>query len=136
MKIAIVGSRDFKDKKFVFDKLNELFKGNYTHEKVNPIVISGGAKGVDTWAREWICNRTGRYSYLYYEEITPVNPGNKLDYLFRNVEIITMADKIIAFWDGKSKGTKFVIDYAKARNKSIEIIKNEKEKEKRGCNEN
>ena len=57
--------------------------------------------------------------------IRPINPANKLDYLFRNVEIITLADKIIAFWDGKSKGTKFVIDYAKSRGKDVEVIKGE-----------
>lgn len=122
MKIAVIGSREGFDKKFVFDKLDDLFKGDYTHDKVNPVIISGGARGVDTWAKEWICERTGKYSYLNYIEIRPINPANKLDYLFRNVEIITEADKIIAFWDGSSKGTKFVIDYAKARNKDLTII--------------
>ena len=62
-------------------------------------------------------------NFVPFEIIRPINPANKLDYLFRNIEIITKADRIIAFWDGKSKGTKFVIDYAKARNKDIEIIK-------------
>ena len=80
-------------------------------------VISGGAIGVDTWV-ESFC----RSYNIPIEIIRPINPSNKIDYLYRNVEIITKADKIIAFWDGKSKGTKFVIDYAKARNKEVEVI--------------
>ncbi len=112
MKIAIVGSRDFKDKKLVEEIL--LKELNPFHYKV----ITGGARGVDTWAKEF-CEK----DHIPCEIIIPINPSNKIDYLFRNIEIITKADKIIVFWDGLSKGSKFVIDYAKARNKEVKIIK-------------
>jgi len=81
-------------------------------------LVSGGARGVDKHAEEF-----AEANGIPIEIIRPINPANKLDYLFRNIEIITKADKIIAFWDGKSKGTKFVIDYAKARGKDIEVKK-------------
>jgi len=111
MKIAIIGSKDFKDKEFVEKKLAKEIT------ETNIAVITGGASGVDTWVEEF-CKK----NYIFYEIIRPINPANKLDYLFRNIEIITLADKIIAFWDGESKGTKFVIDYAKARGKKVEVI--------------
>lgn len=88
------------------------------HNIKNTIFISGGARGVDTV----IENYCKEYNFPFWK-IRPINPANKLDYLFRNVEIITLANKIIIFWDGKSRGTKFVIDYAKARDKDIVIIK-------------
>lgn len=116
MRTAIIGSREGFEKKFVWDKLDELFKPGIRID-----IISGGARGIDTLAKEW-----AMFHQAYTVEIIkPINPSNKLDYLFRNIEIITKSDRIIAFWDGKSKGTKFVIDYAKARNKEILIIKNE-----------
>jgi len=112
MKIAIIGSRDFGDKSLVDETLfNEL-------TRQNDIVITGGADGVDNCVKDF-CKMNATPCKI----IRPINPSKKLDYLFRNVEIITLADKIIAFWDGKSKGTKFVIDYAKARDKDIKIIK-------------
>ena len=111
MNIAIIGSRDFKDKELVEKKLAKELTD------INTEVITGGARGVDTWVEEF-CEKDCTVCKI----IRPINPANKLDYLFRNIEIITMADKIIAFWDGKSKGTKFVIDYAKARGKEVEII--------------
>ena len=121
MKIAIIGSREFKNKDLF---MNELIKRKYNlgelQYEVNLSFISGGAKGIDAWTKQ--------FAELYnvpIEIIRPINPANKLDYLFRNVEIITKANKIIAFWDGKSRGTKFVIDYAKARGKEIEVIQNE-----------
>ena len=41
--------------------------------------------------------------------------------LIRNKEIVEIADYIISFWDGKSRGTKFTIDYAKKLNKKVKI---------------
>lgn len=41
--------------------------------------------------------------------------------LVRNDLIIDYADAVIAFWDGKSKGTKYVIDRCKKVNKDIKI---------------
>jgi len=108
MKIAIIGSRGY-DKENCFAVLNMF--GTCELE-----IISGGARGVDSYAEEWC-----KINKVPIEIIRPINPANKLDYLFRNIEIITKADKIYAFWDGQSKGTKFVLDYAKARNKDIEI---------------
>ncbi len=111
MIIAVVGSRDFGDKSLVDETLfNEL-------TRQNDVVITGGAKGVDTWVKEF-CKMNATPCKI----IRPINPSKKLDYLFRNVEILTLADKIIAFWNGTSKGTKFVIDYANARDKEIEVI--------------
>lgn len=115
MKIAIIGSREFKNKELVEKTLaKELHLYQFG-------VITGGARGVDTWVKEF-CEKDCTPCKI----ISPINPEYKMNYLFRNVEIITLADKIIAFWDGKSKGTKFVIDYAKARGKEIKVIKDEK----------
>lgn len=41
--------------------------------------------------------------------------------LIRNKLIVKNAEIIIAFWDGKSRGTKFTIDYAKRIGKEIKI---------------
>lgn len=120
MNIAIIGSRTFTDKEKV-ETILEWYKCRHTgiDGGIHMKIITGGANGPDMFSIDW-CKKQ---PYMQYEIIRPINPANKLDYLFRNVEIITKADKIIAFWDGKSKGTKFVIDYAKARKKDITIIR-------------
>lgn len=41
--------------------------------------------------------------------------------LKRNEKIVETADLIIALWDGKSRGTKYVIDHAKKLEKRVEI---------------
>ncbi len=116
MKLAIIGSREFGSKLEVWAMISDYIKGLIGLTGLE--IISGGAKGVDTWAVEW-----AKASNIPTEVIKPINPANKFSYLLRNVEIITKADKIIAFWDGKSKGTKFVIDYARKRNKQIVVLR-------------
>jgi len=112
MRIAIIGSREYPDK----DKVIRLL--DYFVEQYDDfILVTGGARGVDTWAIDYCGDNN-----IDVEIIRPLNPNKKIDYLFRNVEIITKADLIAAFWDGKSSGTKFVIDYAVGRgNKELMV---------------
>ena len=107
MKIAIIGSRNLK--------IADL--GKYLPENTTEIV-SGGAKGVDTDAREYaeknkIPLREFLPDYRRYVRGAPLK---------RNMEIIEYADKVIAFWDGKSRGTKFVIDNCKKTGKEVAVF--------------
>ena len=107
MKIAIIGSRNLV--------VNNI--GDYLPKGVTEIV-SGGAKGIDTCARIYaIKNNIKLTEFLpNYKECGKRAP------LIRNLEIIDYADEVIAFWDGESHGTKFVIDNCKNRNKRVKIL--------------
>lgn len=119
MKIAVIGSREGFSDGDVMPYLNEFYD---LRNPTKNTFISGGARGVDS-----IVAMYARELDIPLEIIRPVDPSIKLHYLYRNIEIITKADLILAFWDGKSRGTKFVIDYAKARGKEVRIrIKNGK----------
>lgn len=115
MRIAIIGSRDFKSLEKVGQILREL---KDTHGVYGFTVVSGGAPGVDRKAEDWC-----RGNDIDIEIIRPVHPSIKAHYLYRNIEILTKADKIIIFWNGKSTGSKFVLDYARARGKDVEVIR-------------
>jgi len=108
MKIAIIGSRGFPELHRVEEYLDSLSDFE---------IITGGALGVDDIAEQW-----AKKNNVKCEVITPINPTQKFSYLLRNVEILTKADKVVAFWDGKSKGTKFVIDYCYSRQKELILI--------------
>ena len=82
-------------------------------------IVSGGAKGADTYAREFAIKKGIRLiehlpDYSKYGRVAP---------LVRNRLIIDDCDKVLAFWDGKSRGTKQTIDYAESKGKPIKIIK-------------
>ena len=106
MKIAIIGSRG----------IHVMNIENYLPEDITEI-ISGGAKGVDTTVREY-----AETHGIVFTEILPVYARyGRYAPLKRNLEIISQADAVIAFWDGKSPGTKHVIDNCEKCGKKITV---------------
>lgn len=81
-------------------------------------IISGGAQGADKLAE--------RYAELGNIPTQIFKPdwilhGKKAGIL-RNLEMVKVADAVIAIWDGKSKGTKSTIEFAKRENKPLYIL--------------
>ncbi len=100
MRVAVIGSRNLS--------IENL--GDYLPEEVSEIV-SGGARGVDISAR--------KYAQTHGIKLTEFLPDyekyGRSAPLKRNIKIIENSDLTLAFWDGKSRGTKFVIDNCKKR---------------------
>ena len=108
MKLAIIGSR----------KCPEIDIASHI-EDLPDVIISGGAIGVDTLARQF-----AEQNNIPIIELLPEYSkyGRKAP-LMRNIQIVENCDFVIAFWDGKSPGTKFTIDYAKKLGKPLKIVR-------------
>ena len=106
MRVAVIGSRGL-----VVDDL-----GKYLPKETTEIV-SGGAKGIDSCAREY-AQQHGLKLTEYLPEYSKYGRSAPLK---RNITIIENADLILAFWDGTSRGTKYVIDNCKKRSVPVEI---------------
>ncbi|MDR3049232.1 MAG: DUF2493 domain-containing protein [Elusimicrobiota bacterium] len=98
MKIIVAGSRDFSDYAFLSKKLDALGRKD--------IIVSGMAKGADLLAHQ--------YAKEHNMEIIEMKANwkkyGRAAGPIRNREMAKIADALIAFWDGKSKGTKNMID--------------------------
>jgi len=107
MKVAIIGSRGLVT--------NDL--GKYLPNGVTEIV-SGGAMGIDTCARAYASEKN-----IPLTEVLPeYRRYGRGAPLKRNVQIADYADAVLAFWDGESRGTKFVIDYCNRLSKPVTVI--------------
>ena len=82
-------------------------------------IVSGGAKGIDTCARNYALAH-GLKLTEFLPEYDKYGRGAPLR---RNITIIEYADLVLAFWDGKSRGTKFVIDNCKKRNIPVVVYR-------------
>lgn len=107
MKIAVIGSRGLW--------IENL--GKYLPCDTDEIV-SGGAAGVDSCAKAYALENNIKLTeflpqYDKYKRGAPLR---------RNIEIIKYADEVIAFWDGKSHGTKYVIDNCRKMGKNVNVI--------------
>lgn len=107
MKLAIMGSRN----------CSPIDISSYIWEKPE-LIVSGGAKGVDTYAREY-----AEKNHIPIKEFLPeyARFGRQAP-LLRNIKIVENSDYILAFWDGVSRGTKFTIDYALKHNVPVRVI--------------
>ncbi len=106
MKVAVIGSRG----------LHVENLGDYLPPETTEIV-SGGARGVDVCAREY----AQRHGLKLTEYLPEYSRYGRAAPLKRNITIIENADLVLAFWDGRSRGTKYVIDNCKKRNIPIEV---------------
>ena len=106
MKVAVVGSRS----------ILKTDIGMYISD--GDEIVSGGAVGIDSCAAEY-AKRNGLKLTVFlpqYERYGRAAP------IVRNKKIVDYADKVIALWDGKSKGTLSVIKYAEKVGKPCAII--------------
>lgn len=113
MKISITGSRSFTNYFLFAEKINSFLQDNDV-----TAIISGGASGVDSLAKKYCKEK----DILLVEFLPDWKQFGKRAGIIRNKKIIEASDFNIIFWDGKSKGSKFNIDYCKKNNKKMEVV--------------
>lgn len=113
MKLAVVGSRSFNDYDCLSKELDRIRKKqNIT------LIVSGGANGADRLAEQYAREHNIEILILKAEW---GKYGKRAGYI-RNVEIWNNSDFGIAFWDGKSRGTKYSFEIAKKQGKYCKIF--------------
>lgn len=121
MRVIIAGTRDFSDFDFLAEKCNEVFEelsdkgllsGVIHHDVKMMEIVSGGALGADTLG-EIFAEDYGIKLTRFLPDWTRFGSGAGF---IRNTKMSKYAQEddgvLIAFWDGKSKGTAHMIETA------------------------
>ena len=116
MNVAVIASRDFND----YESLSRILKALLHKHGPCVTIISGGARGADSLA-ERFCDENNVDKIIFKPNKLMSNYGYAC-YL-RNQQIIDKCDAVIAFWDGKSRGTKHAIDLARQQNKPVKLVR-------------
>ena len=114
MRIIIAGSRTFNDYARLAEVMDKLC---VNQSKIT--VISGTANGADTLGELW-ARINGHQIERYPADWK--RKGRQAGYL-RNEEMASVADSLVAFWDGSSPGTSHMIEIAKLRGLKVRVIK-------------
>lgn len=109
-KVAIVGSRTWKDAASIAAVVDALPPGT--------VVVSGAAPGADRLAAQLARARGLEVVAIRADWRRGRHAG-----MLRNVEVIAQADQVIAFWDGRSPGTKNAIRLARQARKPLRVIR-------------
>ena len=93
-------------------------------------MVAGGAKGVDKICEDWVREHNAGF-------IKDADPWFKIDLdihlakwdkygksagFKRNLEMLAVGDNVLAFWDGKSRGTRHTIDNALTKGMSTHVF--------------
>lgn len=114
----VVGSRSITDYELIKRKLDFMLSN---HKDI--VIVSGGAAGVDTCAKQYAQEK----GYFYKEFPAEWKKyGNKAGYI-RNAEMHAYIAKqksrgCVAFWDGVSKGTKHNFALAEKHQTPIKVF--------------
>lgn len=107
VKVIIAGGREFTDYAVLKNVCDHMLSNVKDNSKLT--IVSGGARGVDKMGE--------RYAVEHGINLVVMNAdwethGKSAGYK-RNQEMADVSTHLIAFWDGKSRGTKHMIDIAK-----------------------
>lgn len=110
MRVAVIGSRSAGPE--ILDMILRALPAGCSE------IVSGGATGVDSLARRAASRLHVRYTclrprYGKYGRSAP---------LVRNSEIVDRADIVLAFWDGRSRGTRQALGCCITRRKPFRIF--------------
>jgi hypothetical protein len=109
-KVIVAGSRSFNDYEHLEKTLDTLLQNKKFVE-----ILSGGADGADKLGEQ--------YAKTHGHILTVVpaqwSKHGKSAGPIRNKRMASMAEALVAFWDGESKGTKSMLE--EARKAGLEI---------------
>lgn len=111
MKYIIAGGRDF-DNIYIMAQALDPFEKDITE------VVSGTARGADVTGEQWA---RGRDIPIKRFEPNWEQYGKSAGFI-RNSEMGTYADAAICFWNGKSAGTKHMIQTMKFQHKPYYVF--------------
>ena len=114
MKIIIAGGREFNDYDLLKSKCDEILRLQTDIE-----IVSGKARGADKLGEDYAKEK----GYKIKEFPADWEKYKKGAGYIRNKKMAEYSEGLIAFWDGKSKGTKSMIDLAKQHGLKVRVIK-------------
>ena len=111
--VIIAGSRGFDD----YDLLRSKCDAFFSRRKPTAI-ICGEARGADKLGRRY-AEENGIEVLSYPAEWSRYGraAGN-----IRNAEMLKVADALVAFWDGRSSGTKHMIEITREKNIPYRVV--------------
>lgn len=116
IKLIIAGGRDFTNETLARERLQAMEEMGLFPNGVE--LICGMAKGADS-----VGCTIFRMADLTIHAFKPDWDGlGKRAGFVRNAEMGNVADMALIFWDGKSKGTKHMIDYMERMGKPVYLV--------------
>lgn len=111
MKTIVAGGRDFDDYSLLWKTMYEL---PWNEDEI----VSGAARGADAMGESF----ANAHDMVLTKFPAKWDELGKRAGFVRNAEMADYADALVAFWDGKSRGTKHMIDQALTKGLYVFVV--------------
>ncbi len=112
-RVIVAGGRDFSDYVLLKQTMDILL----SNIKEDITVVCGKARGADTLGEQYAKERG--YAVAYFP--ADWDKYGKAAGFIRNEQMAQNADALVAFWDGRSRGTRNMIELARQYNLKVRI---------------
>ena len=112
LKVFVGGSRTVTDRNAIVSKIKALPR--------NAVVLTSRTHGASAAARDAVVRRG--LQLQVWTALIERYPTAEDAYFARDEEMIRSADRVIAFWDGKSSGTSHELGYARKVGKPVDVV--------------
>ena len=118
MRLAIIGSRSITDDAFILKTVDKHVK------ELNPsCILIGDAKGIDPAVAHYAqSHEIDIIRFLPYHLLDPTSNFDSKYFFVRTKQMIDNADKVLAIWDTRSKGTEYGIKYSQKRSLPVMVV--------------
>jgi len=116
-RLIVAGSRGYTDKARAFEILDKV-AADYANHGLLIEIVSGLAKGPDLFGLEW----AQANDFTVHEFPADWNKYGRRAGFIRNKQMAEFGDALLALWDGKSRGTKMMIELAYEHDLGVAII--------------
>lgn len=116
LKLIVAGGREFKDYQRLSAEIFSYAEG--VGDNVGVSLVSGMARGADALGYRFAKENNVK---VYEFPADWDKYGKRAGYL-RNSEMAQFADALMAFWDGKSRGTRHMIEAMTQMGKPVIVI--------------
>jgi hypothetical protein len=114
-RVIVTGSRHFCNYQAVCLVLDKVLASKKDTHAIT--VISGDCQGPDTLGRAYAIERGHRIEVMEYDPSLGRNAST-----MRHQRMVEAADGIIALWDGKSEGTRKLLNLMHAAGKPVRVV--------------
>lgn len=115
-RVIIEGCRDFDDYELLKEKCDDFLQDE---KKEDVVIISGHASGADALGERYAQERGFQLETFPADWKALGRAAGPI----RNARMASAANALIAFWDGKSRGTKNMIETAKNHNLKVVVVR-------------
>jgi len=115
-KVIVAGGREFNDYSLLCQTCDRMLSQKQRTHSI--VIVSGTARGADTLGERYAQERG--YSIEQYP--ADWEHAGKAAGLIRNAQMASVADALIAFWDGQSRGTAHMIELARKHELQVRVV--------------